>query len=48
MAWGMLPLGVCFRGFASIQLFSPDSSWTLVSISSRHAVVVGPPIGNGG
>jgi hypothetical protein len=48
MAWGTLPLGVCFRGLAWIQLFSPESSWTLVSISSRHAVVQGPPIGNGG
>ena len=48
MACGMLPLGVCLLGFASIQLFRPESSWTLVSISSRQAVVHGPPIGNGG
>jgi hypothetical protein len=48
MAWGRLPAGVCLLGVASIQLFSPESSWTLVSISSRHAVVHGPPIGNGG
>ena len=48
MVCGMDPVSVAFRGFASIQLARPESSWTLVRASSRQAVVQGPPIGNGG